>query len=144
MLLRHWYCYMNTNHATYQSQYTELLRRCRHPRVPVKSPSSTCCRPTTFFWCGSRVDAILLFRGQQHQKAVFVACKPPAENDEGLFTLLLKSISLKSDKKSFVVFCRWLASNDARFWMLLSFKKKYGIDTWTTPKESSWSKLILS
>ena len=49
----------------------KLLRRCRHPRVPVKSPSSTCCRPTTFFWCGSRVDAILLFRGQQHQKAVF-------------------------------------------------------------------------
>ena len=49
---------------------TKLLRRCRHPRVPVKSPSSTCCRPTTFFWCGSRVDAIelLLFRGQNSIK----------------------------------------------------------------------------
>ena len=75
--------------------YYILLRR-RHPRVPVKSPSSTCCRPTTFFWCGSRVDAILLFRGQQHQKAVFVACKPPAENDdEGLFTFASKVYFIK-------------------------------------------------
>ena len=103
MLLCHWYCYMNTNHATYQSQYTELLRRCRHPRVPVKSPSSTCCRPTTFFWCGSRVDAIelLLFRGQNSIKkqssttlaattlavltvlyyAILIPNLPPAEND---------------------------------------------------------------
>lgn len=61
---------MNMTHSTYQPQYTKLLRRCRHPRVPVKSPSSTCCRPTTFFWCGSRVDAIelLLFRGQNSIK----------------------------------------------------------------------------
>ena len=82
---------------------TKLLRRCRHPRVPVKSPSSTCCRPTTFFWCGSRVDAIelLLFRGQNSIKkqssttlaattlavltvlyyAILIPNLPPAEND---------------------------------------------------------------
>ena len=44
-----------------QSYGKRTLLRRRHPRVPVKSPSSTCCRPTTFFCCGSRGVAILLF-----------------------------------------------------------------------------------
>ena len=70
-----------------------------------------------------------------------IVYEPAAENDEKDFLSLFNEIDFRSkSKQSFVVvFCWWLASNEDCFLMLLSSKKKYGVDTRTTPKESSWS-----